>query len=219
MRPVLIVNFKTYLEATGNRALRLARACEDAAVRYNVDVRVAVQALDLAAIAQAVKIPVYSEAVDPVRPGQHTGAITAAAIRAEGGRGAILNHSERYMSTAMVEEAARFLGEERLDVCVCAESLARLAELSGRVAPDFFCIEPPELIGGDVSVSTARPDLVKRAVQVSTRPLLIGAGVRHYEDYRLALELGCAGVLVSSGIAKAEHPEKALRELLTPHGR
>jgi triosephosphate isomerase len=42
--------------------------------------------------------------------------------------------------------------------------------------------------------------------------VLCGAGITNKEDVKKALELGTVGVLVASGIVKAENPKKVLIE-------
>ena len=76
---------------------------------------------------------------------------------------------------------------------------------------------PPELIGGDVSVTT-KPDLVSKTISAIqdinpfTRPL-VGAGVSKANDVTEALKLGAQGVLLASGFVKAKDPKKALEEM------
>jgi triosephosphate isomerase len=49
-------------------------------------------------------------------------------------------------------------------------------------------------------------------------PVLCGAGVKNGEDVRKAKELGAKGILVASGVVKAENPEEAIRDLLEGFG-
>ncbi len=94
-------------------------------------------------------------------------------------------------------------------------------EIAKRVAllnPDAIAIEPPELIGSGISVSTAQPEIVSGAVEAvhTINPdvkVLCGAGITNGEDASAALDLGAKGILVASGVVKAEDPYKALLEL------
>jgi len=43
--------------------------------------------------------------------------------------------------------------------------------------------------------------------------VLCGAGVKNGEDVRKAIELGTEGVLLASGVVKAEDPRSALMDL------
>ncbi len=78
--------------------------------------------------------------------------------------------------------------------------------------PDRVAIEPPELIGSGRAVSKERPEVVSdsirriRAVNPDVT-ILCGAGVTTGEDVYAALKLGAQGVLVASGVVKAQKPE------------
>ncbi len=213
MKPVIIVNFKTYAQATGENAERLAKLCERAAKQHDADIRVAVQAADIYRVASKVSIPVYAEHVDPIDPGQNTGFILPEDVEAEGAVGTLLNHSEHRLPGKQLEEAVRQAKEAGLKIVLCARTVEEGAALA-HLSPEFVAVEPPELIGGTVSVSTANPALIKDAVRLIDAPLLVGAGVHTAEDVRIALALGAKGVLLASGVAKAKDPHEALEELL-----
>lgn len=218
-KPVVIINTKTYPEGTGANAVRLAKLCEAAGKAYGYDLRIAVQATDIAAVASAVRLPVYAQHCDPALPGKTTGWITAKALKMAGAKGALLNHAERRIPTTAIVAAAQALRAQKLAVIVCAEDESRLREIESALArakirPDFLAVEPPELIGGDVSVSVANPGIIKHAVSVARAPILVGAGVRSHDDLLIATELGAAGVLLAKGVVAAPHQERALRHLL-----
>jgi len=86
------------------------------------------------------------------------------------------------------------------------------------LAPTAIAIEPPGLIGGDVSVTTADPSIVSQAAE-ATRQLapgtlsLCGAGVKDGRDVAKAVELGADGVLVASGVVKAKDAKAAMLDL------
>jgi len=217
-KPVVIVNCKTYPEATGGKAVRLAKLCEAMARAHNIDIRIAVQTTDIAAVAKAVKIPVYAQHVDAAEPGKTTGWTTAFALKKAGAAGTLLNHAEHRISTQTICETTPYLRKARLSIVVIAENLDRLFEF-GSIDADYFCVEPPELIGGEVSVSVARPDVIENAVRAARKPLLMGAGIKDYNDFSIALRLGAKGVLLSSGIVLASDQRKALLRLLTVRGQ
>ncbi|MFC1742189.1 triose-phosphate isomerase, partial [Nanoarchaeota archaeon] len=105
-----------------------------------------------------------------------------------------------------------------LQTIVCAPS-AKSSEAIAAFAPDFVAVEPPELIGGDISVSKAHPELITDTVNLVHKvdervPVLCGAGIKDHEDVRIAMKLGCEGILVASGITKAKDPEAALLDLI-----
>ena len=44
-------------------------------------------------------------------------------------------------------------------------------------------------------------------------PLIVGAGVKNSMDVKISQDLGAKGVLVASGVTKADDPEAAVRDL------
>jgi triosephosphate isomerase len=102
---------------------------------------------------------------------------------------------------------------------VCIPEVSNLDEIIN-LNSDFIALEPPELIEGNVSVSNAKPELIKDAVRIFNSAnnkktvLLCGAGVKSKEDVKKALELGTMGVLVASGLLKAKNKKKELMDLI-----
>lgn len=217
--PAIFINFKTYAEATGETALRLARACEKVAEEKNASIILIVQAADIRLIASQAKLPVFAQHLDPVKPGASTGHMLPEAIRQAGAVGSILNHAENKKDNEFLQKAIQRAKETGLKILVCAESIQRAKEIAAfPVKPDFIAVEPPELIGGDISVSTANPEIIRGTVKavesIARIPVLAGAGVKTAEDVRKSIELGAKGVLLASGIVKASEPEKVLRDLV-----
>jgi triosephosphate isomerase len=80
-------------------------------------------------------------------------------------------------------------------------------------------VEPPELIGGDISVTKANPRIVEDtvdAVKEANRSVsvLCGAGIKTGADVKAALDLGADGVLLASGVVRAKDPRAALLDLV-----
>ncbi len=216
--PAIVVNFKVYPDVLGKRGWNLAKTCAQVAEDTGASIVIAPPLSDLAHIARLVHIPVFGQHADTAEAGAHTGWLPPEALLEAGAAGTLLNHSERkipHKNVAAIVPRCERLG---LEVIACADDL-REAEALARLAPDYIAIEPPELIGGDVSVTSARPEIVSGAVQAIHRihpdvGVLCGAGVKDRKDVRKALELGTVGVLLASGVVKARSPEKALRDLV-----
>ena len=88
------------------------------------------------------------------------------------------------------------------------------------LSPNFLAVEPPELIGGDISVTTANPKIVSGSVEAvkdidNNVKVLCGAGVKNGIDVSRAIELGSVGVLLASGIIKAKNKEMVIRDLIS----
>lgn len=210
--PIVITNFKTYESATGIKALELAKLHEEIAKEYGVNFAVCPQAVDIWMIASQVHIPVFAHHFDAVTHGQFTGHILPEALKAAGADGSLLNHAEKRIPFSQIAESLNRAREVGFFTVVCARDLKEAKEIAA-LKPDAVAIEPPELIGGNVSVSTAEPEVIIAAVKASPHvPIIVGAGVKTGEDVKKALELGAKGVLLASGITRAKDPRKVLVE-------
>ena len=212
---MIIVNFKATQSATGQKAVELAKIHEKVAKETGVEIIIAVQTGDIYRVSQAVSIPVYAQHCDDIDYGSHTGWILAEALKEAGAKGTLLNHSEhRFDDHLKLEKTiVRLRDEVGLKTIVCAETDSEGALIAKQYAPDWIAIEPPELIGGDVSVSSAKPELIKDSVEKVGSNVLVGAGVKTSTDIQVALKLGAKGVLLASGVTKADDPESVLMDL------
>ncbi len=211
--PMLIVNLKTYQDGSGDNALDLAYLCEKVAKQEDMNVAVAVQNADLHRIAQKVDIPVFAQHIDPAEYGSHTGQDIAETLKYNGADGVLINHSEDQVSLETIDNAVIRATNNQLQTVVCIDAPEMATKVS-EFTPDFIAYEPSELIGGNTSVSTAEPELVESAVEHASQTVLCGAGIKDRNDVATALDLGTDGVLVASGVVKANHPEDALRDLV-----
>lgn len=215
MKPILLINLKTYEQGTGVDALELAQAA-DSLSNEDVEIILAVQASDILKIAKEVSIPVFSQHTDPIVYGSHTGWILPESVKAAGAMGTLLNHSERQIDIETLRKSIARCREVGLRIVVCADTPEKAREVAS-LKPDYIAIEPPELIGGDISVSKAKPEVITQSIdKVKTFevPVLCGAGVKDKEDVKKAKELGAEGILVASGVVKSENPEEAIKDLL-----
>lgn len=209
------MNFKTYLESTGQKAVELAKAAEKVTKETGASIVVAPQFADIAQIAAAVEIPVFSQHLDPIKPGNCTGHVLAESIKATGAVGTLINHSERQLKLSEIEAIISLCREKDLVSCVCANNPATSAGVAA-MHPDIVSFEPPELIGTGIAVSKAQPQVITNTVNLVRQvnrdvTILCGAGISQAEDVATALKLGTSGVLVASGIVKAKDPYIILR--------
>jgi len=207
MKPIIIINFKTYKQ--GKQVLKLAKAIE----KVDKTIIVGVQDSDIEEIARKTKLKVFSQHVDSLKPGKHTGFIIPEAVKKDGAIGTFLNHSEHKLKFEILKKTIKRCKEVGLNTAVFAASL-REAKKIVKLKPNYLIIEPPELVGGKISVSKAKPELIKNIAKKLKYPFLVGAGIHNKEDVKIAMKLGAKGIAVSSAIATAKNPEKKLRELL-----
>ncbi|MDR0523741.1 MAG: triose-phosphate isomerase [Candidatus Methanoplasma sp.] len=216
-RPLIVVNFKAYAESEGAGAMRLAEACRSVSEESGVAIAAAPPMVELGRVA-GCGIPVFAQSVDPIPPGAATGWATPSMVKACGAAGTLVNHSEHRMDMASVGRCAEMSKACGLTVIICAKDATESAACA-RFAPEYVAVEPPELIGGDVSVTTASPKVVSDTVDavrsVDGRvSVLCGAGVKTGEDAAAAVALGADGVLLASGVVKARDPAAVLRGLV-----
>jgi triosephosphate isomerase len=215
--PIIILNVKSYEEATGESLNRILDAMNRASSDYGVSAAVAVQPSDIYRASVVSKVPVLAQHVDPVSYGSHTGSVLAESIKFSGAKGSLVNHSEMRLGIWAIDEIIRKLKSLGLTQVVCSNN----DDVSRAVAvfePEFVAVEPPELIGGEISVSKAKPEIVSSSVekvkQVSQKTkVLCGAGIKNSEDVSKSIELGADGVLLASGIVKAKDPYAACDEI------
>ena len=212
-KPVIVVNFKTYKQGTGANALKLAKLCDHVALELDASIAVAVQVIDLARIASSVRIPVFAQHADGFELGAHTGAISPEALQYAGAAGTLINHSEWKIPLRNIVAAVKQCAKFDLDVIACADTPQAAKEISV-ARPAFIAIEPPELIGGTISVSAARPEVITETTRNVRIPVLCGAGIHTRQDVAKAIELGTVGVLVASGVVLSKDPEAVLKELV-----
>jgi len=217
MQPLIVVNFKTYATAMGQKAVELAQAMERASNEH-VRMVAVVSAFDLHAVKRAAPtLEVWSQHLDPVGQGSFTGWLQPQNAIERGAKGTIINHAEHKVDMNHVQGLMEQLPDD-FPICACAadvEEAHRLAELG----PTFIAVEPPELIGGDISVTTADPAIVSDTVAAvrdinSNVRVLCGAGVKDGKDVRTAVELGAHGVLLASGVTKASDVDAVLSDLV-----
>jgi triosephosphate isomerase len=183
------------------------------------EIALAPQAAHIDAVA-ATGVQTWAQHVSPVGHGSHTGSTLAEAANDAGAAGTLLNHSENRLKLADIDGSLDAADRVDFQTCVCANNPDQI-RAAAALGPDAVAVEPPELIGTGTPVSKADPDIVRDAVEAaeSVNPdvsVYCGAGISTGEDVVAARELGAEGVLLASGVAKADDPKAALEALVAP---
>ena len=219
---LILTNFKAYPTGVFESAQTLVQTHIDAQKEVNKTTKdatfaVAINSLDIQVICNefANTIDIYAQHCDNAKFGSSTGKILPEMLVKMGVKGVILNHSEnRFSSENNYEElieTINFAKKSGLTVVCCAETAEEGKILSENSSADFIAVEPPELIGGDISVSTSRPELISESVeQIGANKVLIGAGIKTGSDVKIAVEKGSVGVLLASGVTKSSVPLEVL---------
>lgn len=217
-KPLIVLNFKTYAESVGEKAVMMAEYCGEVSAESGINIIACPQIPDIYRIACAVKIPVFSQHIDSAGAGSYTGHITAECVRSAGAEGTLINHSERRLLLSEIDAVLQSANKAGLISIVCTNNIAVTSAVA-MLSPDFVAVEPPELIGSGNPVSKANPDIVSGSVRAvkainSNIKVLCGAGISTGDDVAAAIELGAEGVLLASGVIKAKDPKAALYDLV-----
>ena len=202
----LILNLKSYTESFGSNSADIGRIAKGASEEYGVSVIVCPPAPWLSAVAET-GAETYAQHCDPCGPGAFTGFTSPEMIKATGATGILMNHSEHKLKLHEVEflvDSCRRIG---LSATVCADTVNTVAAVSA-LGPHIVAIEPPELIGTGISVSSARPEIITRAIDAVRKingsvPVIAGAGITGEQDVKRSVELGASGALVASAIVRS----------------
>lgn len=206
-RPKIIINFKTY--KSGKDALKLAKTIE--AVDKNI--MIGVEASDVYEISNKTKLKIFVEHVDPCTPGRNTGYIVPEAMKREGAIGTFLNHSEHPLDFKTIKSTIEICKKIKLKTAVFVKDINEAKKIE-KLHPDYLVYEPKELVAGDISVSSAKPGIIKKLSEQLKMDFLVGAGIKNSIDIKKSLELGAIGVALSSLITTSKDPKKALKELI-----
>lgn len=217
--PIVILNYKTYLESSGENALELARALKSASEESGITMVAAPQAADIYRIQDQISLPIFAQHIDPITPGGHTGSNLIETLIEAGISGSLINHSENRMKLADIDEVIQLCKQNDIESCVCTNNIATSKAIA-TFSPDAVAVEPPELIGTGIPVSQAQPEVVEDSVKgvksINKKiKVLCGAGISTGDDMKAAMDLGADGVLLASGIVKAENPKEALLDLVS----
>ena len=140
MKAIIIINFKIYPEASGKKALKLAKEI-DKIKRNGYELVVAPSLLTMKEIIDKSKLTVIAQHADHVPLGAHTGRVSAKELKDIGAKGSILNHSERKIPLKFLKEIIEDCKREKLKTIVCASSLSELKK-NGFFYAYFYSILP-----------------------------------------------------------------------------
>lgn len=220
----LILNFKTYPEASGAKAVELAGIVDEVLQTFNastpgqasVNITVCPQAVDIYRVREKFpQLSIWAQHVDAVEPGRNTGWTSPTSIVMAGASGSLVNHSEHKLANDLIAKTLDTCQQFQLASCLATSEIGLPASV-GKHA-DFLAFEPDEFIGGDVSLIDHDIQAAQEFVTVnkeSGSKLLLGAGVRDARDVSEALKLGYDGVLLASGFVKSPDPKEFLVSIL-----
>lgn len=215
----IFINFKTYPQGTGEKAVELAKICEEVSRESGGEIIPVVQTVDLYRVKQAVKIPVWTQHLDQFEQGQFTGWQNLEAAIEAGANGTLLNHSEHPLPPGTIKQTIAGIRNSKLkirnfEVMICCKTLGQMERLV-KLQPNYIAYEIAELIGTKDSITEKAPKAIKHAAEICGKiPLIVGAGIHSKKDLEMAEKRGAKGVLISSAVVLAEKPKEKLLELI-----
>lgn len=219
---MVILNLKNYPEATANNLTAVLSEIESAvrAETKIVDLVAVVPAIyDLhLAVEKAGNLQIFSPHVDAKAQGSTTGWVPAQALLSLNINYSVLNHSEhRFGTWEELEYTIKQVQEEGLKVVVCCENLEEAQKLLA-LNPFAIAYEDKDLIGSGQSITTGRPEEVKKFIELAKgkTKVIIGAGISTGEDVKQGLEFGAEGFILASAFVKAENKKDKILELAMP---
>lgn len=209
---MILLNLKAYEQFIGEKAVKLAKTADKVAKETKTKIVVIPGHMELERVARAVDIDVYAQHVDEKDFGKNTGSILIEAAKEAGAKGAIINHSENRIPLEKIQKTVEKAKKMNFTIVVCVKDLEEAKKVD-EFKPDYIAYEPPELIGGDISVATAKPEVVSEVVKNIKTKIIIGAGVSNKQDVKKSIELGAKGVLLASQLIKTDNVERTIRDL------
>ncbi len=213
--PFFEIGPKAYMY--GDRMLELAKAADEASVKYDVRIILTPQPSDIYLLAKETNhVLIFAQHMDPIPAGRGLGLILPEAIKAAGAVGVMLNHAEKPMTISEIYKAINRADEVGLVTIVCADSIKE-AQAIARFSPNIIVAEPTELIGTGVTsdkeyviATTTAIKNINPEIQV-----LQGAGIMSGKDVYNTIIAGAEATGTTSGIMKAENPTAMLDEMIS----
>lgn len=211
---MIVVNFKTYKEASGKNAIQLAQTICVVAGDTGVEIISCPQAVDLKEVVKASDHPVWVQHIDATPRGRATGWLPAEIAKEAGAEGTLLNHSEHKLSVGQLGETLVRCKEVGLKTLVFADSVEE-AKVVAKFKPDYIGYEPPELIASKTtSIARSKPEVIEKVVRaLPSAKILVGAGIKDKSDVEISLKRGAMGIVPSSAVVLAKNPKEVLRDL------
>jgi len=215
-KATVIINLKHYRVSSGPETEKFLVKFVPFEDSYDIRLIFALNPIDLRLAQQFPELEFYAQHIDPVNYGPYTGHISSNSLVDLGITGSLLNHSEKRVHPQEIRETVLMAHDNGLEIALCCENLQETKNFKD-FGTTYVAYEPPELIGGNISVSTANPNVIQEVVSeyAGTRStVLVGAGIKSHADYENSIRLGAGGVLIASGIVLAKSPYDSLLSLL-----
>ncbi|MGI6561297.1 MAG: triose-phosphate isomerase [Clostridia bacterium] len=212
--PFFEIGPKAYLY--GEEMLALAKVIDKTAIKYDVDIIVTPQAVDIRLLAENTeRILVFAQHMDYLRPGRGMGAMLPEAVKAAGAKGVMLNHAEHKLTPDVLEKTIQRADEVGLATIVCADTVEEVKAIA-HMAPNIIVAEPTELIGtGQTSSMEYVRKTIETVRQINEEIMVLqGAGIKNGNDVYRVISSGAMATGSTSGIILAKDPYAMVEEMI-----
>lgn len=200
----------------GERMLKLAKAVDKIAAKYDLDVIITPQYADIRLLAENTeRIHVYAQHMDSLLPGRGLGSVLPESIKEAGAVGVMLNHAEKKLTLDEIRATIARADEVGLATIVCADTVAEIREVA-LLGPNLIVAEPTDLIGTGVASDMGYVRDTIAAVRAINPDIMVlqGAGISGPDDVANVIRAGAQATGCTSGVMKAKDPEAAAEEML-----
>ncbi len=200
----------------GERMLKLAKAVDKIAEKYDLDVIITPQYADIRLLAQNTeRVHIYAQHMDALTPGRGLGSVLPESVKEAGAVGVMLNHAEKKLTLEEIKATIARADEVGLATIVCADSVEEIRQIA-ELAPNLIVAEPTELIGTGVASDMGYVRDTIEAVRKINPDIMVlqGAGISGPDDVANVIRAGAQATGCTSGVMKAADPEAAAEEML-----
>ena len=200
----------------GERFLKLAKAVDKIALKYDLDVILTPQYADIRLIAENTeRVHVYAQHMDTLYPGRGLGSVLPESLKEAGAVGVMLNHAEKKLTLEQVKRSIERADEVGLATIVCADTVEEI-EAIAKMGPNLIVAEPTELIGTGVASDMGYVrDTIEAVRRINPGIMVLqGAGISGPEDVANVIRAGAEATGCTSGIIKNSDPEAMAEEML-----
>lgn len=213
--PYFEIGTKNYIY--GDTVLEYAKAADEAAEKYDIDVLFITPAVEIRRVVENTKhLIVLAPYMDTLRPGRGMADILPEALKAAGAKGVVINHCEKPMSLPQMKKTIDRARELDFLVFACADTLEE-AKAIAQLHPDIINPEPSQIIGGGNGVSPM--DYVKDSIKVIKEiypDILVeqAAGITNGQQVYDFIMAGSEAAGAASGIMNAKDPIAMIDEMI-----
>jgi len=208
----------------GDPVLELAKASDEASVKYDVDVLFIAPYVDIRRIREACPhLVIIAPYMDTLKPGRGMGCVLPEALKEAGADGVVINHCEHPMINGRnrpvtMEDIAASI--ERANECdllsfVCCDTVEDAKKIA-LLKPDILNPEPTELIGSGQASDMRYVRDVIREVKAVNPDIMVeqAAGITTAQQIYDFIMAGSEAAGAASGLLRAPDPLALLDEMV-----